>query len=117
MIYKMNFHISIRSLFAVLLIAALNAPMASAQDGAYSKGWIMFDDSVATVLELRTAQLERLREIDRRYQADYVALGGAPRSNSNYLPLTERRKLAGGYEDDLMDDQPQGADCTVAYQC
>ena len=25
-------------------------------------------------------------------------------------PLTERRKLAGGYEDDLMDDQPQGAD-------
>jgi len=51
----------------------------------------MFDDSVATVLELRTAQLERLREIDRRYQADYVALGAAPRSNSNYLPLTERR--------------------------
>ena len=75
----------------VLLIAGLAPFNVQAQDGTYSTGWIMFNDSVAPELELRTAQLERLREIDRRYHDDYVALGATPRSNSNYLPLTERR--------------------------
>jgi hypothetical protein len=51
----------------------------------------MFDDSVATVLELRDAQLQRLHEIDRRYHADYERLGDDPRSDPNYLALTERR--------------------------
>jgi hypothetical protein len=64
---------------------------AAAQVTAEPTGWILFDDSIATVLELRDAQLERLREIDRRYQLDYQQLGDAPRSNPNYLALTERR--------------------------
>jgi hypothetical protein len=80
-----------RALLASLFLAMLISIPASAQITGSRTGWIMFDDSVAKELELRDRQLERLHVIDRRYQEDYERLGDDPRSDPNYLALTERR--------------------------
>jgi hypothetical protein len=75
-------------IYTLLLLFVGNA---SAQITGSRTGWIMFDDSVANALELREGQMDRLHTIDRRYQADYERLGADPRSDPNYLALTERR--------------------------
>ncbi len=79
-----------RALLGSLFFAVLTLS-ASAQITAERTGWIMFDESISNELAIRDPQKERLLEIDRRYRSDYERLGDDPRSDPNYIALTERR--------------------------
>lgn len=76
--------------FIFIFSIAMSAP-AYAQGTDRNGGWIMFNDTVAAGLELREGQIDRLREIDRRYMSDYQRLGSDPSSDPNYVVLTEKR--------------------------
>lgn len=55
------------------------------------KGWVMFDDQVGKDLGLDQDRLDRLREVDNRYRAEYDALGKDPLTNKGYSALSDRR--------------------------
>lgn len=55
------------------------------------RGWVMFDDRVGKEMQLQPDQLQRLRDVDMRYQKDYTALGAEPWTNQGYSTLTDRR--------------------------
>lgn len=54
-------------------------------------GWIMFDERNTMDLDLQEDQLQRLRDVDGRYQKEYAAFGTAPSKNPGYRTLTEKR--------------------------
>lgn len=54
-------------------------------------GWVMFNDQMAKDMNLTPDELKRLREMDERYQAEYLALGKDPTRNPKYTALNERR--------------------------
>ena len=56
-----------------------------------SRGWRTFDDNMGRELNISTDQLQRLREIDTRYQPEYEGLGKDPMSNPDYRSLNDRR--------------------------
>jgi hypothetical protein len=56
-----------------------------------SRGWVMFDDRVGTDLDLRPDQLQKLRDVDARYQKEYTSLGNEPTRNPQYSTLSQRR--------------------------
>ncbi|MEO8588655.1 MAG: hypothetical protein ABI432_04750 [Flavobacteriales bacterium] len=57
-----------------------------------NKGWVVFDQQAATGLEITPSELERLQEIDRRYQQEYLALGDDPTHSEGYQGLLQRRE-------------------------
>lgn len=56
-----------------------------------NEGWTMFDDRSTQQLGLQKDQLQRLRDVDGRYQKDYTGLGNTPTENPGYNTLSERR--------------------------
>jgi hypothetical protein len=55
------------------------------------QGWVMFNDQMGRELNIPADQMQRLREVDERYAAEYRALGADPTKNPGYRALTERR--------------------------
>ncbi len=55
------------------------------------QGWTMFDDRVATDMNIDADRLDRLRAVDKSYHARYDALGKEPWSSKEYPTLTEQR--------------------------
>ena len=59
--------------------------------GTPQNGWSMFDDRTGRDFKIDADQLQRLREVDSRYAAEYGALGTDPMKNPGYRNLTDRR--------------------------
>lgn len=57
------------------------------------RGWVMFDDRVGADLGIDNATLQRLREVDARYEKDYAALGETPYTHRDYRILSDRRSM------------------------
>lgn len=53
--------------------------------------WVLFDDRVGKDLGLQADALQRLRDVDGRYQKEYGGLGSAPHTNPGYKDLNDRR--------------------------
>ena len=51
----------------------------------------MFDDRVGKEMQLEADVLQRLRDVDARYQKEYTSFGSAPSTNSGYKALSDRR--------------------------
>jgi hypothetical protein len=56
-------------------------------------GWHLFDDRVGKELGLQDDQLQRLRDLDGRYQKDHEALGNKPSEDPRYRSLSDRRNV------------------------
>lgn len=54
-------------------------------------GWTMFNDDEATRLNLQGDQLQRLQDVDHRYQDRYTGMGDKPWTNEGYAPLSQQR--------------------------
>ncbi|MEO8589138.1 MAG: hypothetical protein ABI432_07215 [Flavobacteriales bacterium] len=54
-------------------------------------GWVMFDEHVGKDLGIDADRLNRLRDVDTKYQKDYGALGKDPAMDQGYRSLTDRR--------------------------
>ena len=56
-----------------------------------SRGWRTFDDNMGREFSIPADQMQRLREIDTRYQPEYEALGKDPMSDPDFRSLNDRR--------------------------
>ena len=59
-----------------------------------NKGWTRFNEDDGRRLELKEDQLQRLQEVDNRYQDRYDGLGKSPATNAGYAPLNDERNDA-----------------------
>lgn len=61
------------------------------QQTTAGSGWVMFHDSVGTALNISADRMTQLRDLDKRYEAEYMALGKTPVNSPGYRALTDRR--------------------------
>ncbi len=97
-VFSTRFHKPLRPHLVAIGFALLFGASAHAQTSPSTtpnadpnRGWVMFDDRVGTDLDLRPDQLQKLRDVDARYQKEYTSLGNEPTRNPQYSTLSQRR--------------------------
>lgn len=56
-----------------------------------NRGWTMFDAQNTRTYDLQNDQLQRLQDVDTKYQGQYKALGTQPWTNAGYGTLNDQR--------------------------